>query len=105
MTGRILSVLAFVMAVATTLLASAPSARADGSCSGTLSGGASGALNVSGNVTVPAGASCTLSFVNVTGNVTTGAGSTLLINGYLEPSTIGGNVVAVGCVSALLQGN
>ena len=76
MTGRILSVFAFVMAVATTLLAGAPSARADVSCSGTLSGGASGMLNVNGNVTVPAGASCTLSFVNVTGNVTTGAGST-----------------------------
>ncbi len=52
MTGRILSVFAFVMAVATTLLAGAPSARADVSCSGTLSGGASGMLNVNGNVTV-----------------------------------------------------
>jgi hypothetical protein len=104
MIGRIWFVLAFVMAVATALLAGAPSARADVTCSGTV-GGASTVTNVNGNITVPAGASCTLNFVNVTGNVTTGAGSTLLITAYTEPSTIGGNVVAVGCVSAFLQGN
>jgi feruloyl esterase len=104
MFSRISYFLGFVMAVAVTLLAGAQSARADISCSGTV-GGASTVTNVNGNVTVPAGASCTLSFVNVTGNVTTGAGSTLLITAYTEPSTIGGNVVAVGCVSALLQGN
>ena len=104
MISRIWFVLAIGMAVATTLLAGAPTARADVSCSGTV-GGAATVTTINGNVTVPAGASCTLSFVNVTGNVTTGAGSTLLITAYTEPSTIGGNVVAVGCVSAFLQGN
>ena len=104
MISRLWFVLAFVMAVATSLLGGAPSARADVSCSGTV-GGAATVTNVNGNVTVPAGASCTLNFVNVTGNVTTGAGSSLLITAYTEPSTIGGNVVAVGCVSAFLQGN
>jgi Tannase and feruloyl esterase/FG-GAP-like repeat len=80
-----------------------PAARADITCTGTV-GGASSVTTINGNVVVPNGASCTLSFVNVTGNVTAGLGSTLLINAYLEPSTIGGNVTATGCASALLEG-
>ena len=104
MTTRILSVLAFVMLAATMLLAGTPIARADVSCSGTLGGGST-VTNITGNVTVPAAASCILSFVNVTGNVTTGTGSSLLITAYTEPSTIGGSVIANNCASALLQGN
>ena len=53
----------------------------------------------------PQGANCTLSFVNVTGNVEADKGSTLLITGYTEPSTIGGNVHANNCYSALLEGS
>ena len=41
----------------------------------------------------------------MTGNVQAGHGSTLLITAYTEPSTIGGNVQADQCKSALLQGN
>ena len=102
---RILLVLAFVMAAATTFFAGAPAARADVSCTGTLSGGASGPLDIKGNVSVPDKASCTLSFVNVSGDVQVGRGSTLLITAYTEPSTIGGTVQANQCSSALLQGN
>jgi Tannase and feruloyl esterase/FG-GAP-like repeat len=99
--------LQFILAVAlvafTTILAGVPSARADITCSGTV-GNASTVTNISGNVVVPNGASCTLIFVNVTGNVTAGLGSTLLINAYTEPSTVGGNVTATDCSSALLEG-
>ena len=104
MTTRILLVLTFVMAVAATLFAGTPSARADVTCTGTL-GGAATVTTISGNVIVPAAASCTLSFVNVSGDVTVGSDANLLVNGYTEPSTIGGNVVATRCGSALLEGN
>jgi len=73
-------------------------------CTGTVGGG-SAVTTVNGNVTVPGGASCTLEFVDVTGNVTLQPGGSLLIAGYLEPSTIGGNVQASGCGSTLLEGN
>jgi feruloyl esterase len=105
MINRILFVFAVMAATTVTIFAGASSARADVTCTSAMSGGASGALNISGNVNVPASASCTLSFVNVTGNVTVGAGATLLITAYTEPSTVGGNVVATACASALLQGN
>jgi hypothetical protein len=105
MLTRGLFLLIFVMAVATSFLAGASPARAaDVSCSGTLGGGAT-VTNINGNVKVPDNASCTLNFVNVTGNVQAGHGSTLLITAYTEPSTIGGNVQAEQCKSALLQGN
>src|SRR5215469_6504017 len=103
---RVLFLLTLVMAAATTFFAGAPTAwAADVTCTGVMSGGASGPLDIQGNVTVPSGANCTLSFVNVTGNVQAKQGSTLLINGYTEPSTIGGNVLANNCYSALLEGN
>src|SRR6516164_2737427 len=102
---RVLFLLTLVMAAATTFFAGTPTAwAADVSCTGVMSGGASGPLNINGNVTVPSGANCTLSFVNVTGNVQAKQGSTLLINGYTEPSTVGGNVLATNCYSALLEG-
>lgn len=97
--------LALVMAAATILFAGAPTAwAADVTCTGVMSGGPSGPLNIRGNVTVPRDANCTLSFVNVTGNVQAEQGSTLLITGYTEPSMIGGNVQANNCYSALLEG-
>ena len=103
MIKRVLLILAVALVAATTLTVGTPAAQADTSCSGTL-GNATSVTNISGNVTVAPGASCTLIFVNVSGNVTAGAGSTLLINGYTEPSTIGGSVTATGCTSALLAG-
>jgi hypothetical protein len=73
-------------------------------CTGTVGGGAA-VTTVNGNITVPSGASCTLEFVDVTGNVTVQPRGSLLITGYVEPSTIGGNITATDCVSALLEGN
>jgi feruloyl esterase len=108
MLTRGLFLLIFVMAAATNFLAGASTARAaDVSCSGTLGGNTYPATvtNINGNVNVPDHASCTLYFVNVTGNVKVGHGSTLVIDGYNEPSTIGGNVQATQCTSALLEGN
>ena len=103
---RALFLLTLVMAAATTFFAGVPTAwAANVTCTGPMSGGASGPLNIDGNVTVPQGANCTLTFVNVTGNVQADKGSTLLIDGYTEPSTIGGNVHANNCYSALLQGS
>ena len=103
---RSLLVLLAALTAATTFFVGAPTAwAADVTCTSVMSGGASGPLNIKGNVTVPSGANCTLSFVNVTGNVQAGPGSTLLINGYTEPSTIGGNVQAEKCYSVLLEGN
>jgi hypothetical protein len=102
---RMLLLLSLVTAAATTFFAGAPAAWAgDVTCTSELSGGASGPLDIHGNVFVPPGAHCTLSFVNVTGNVEAGKGSTLLITAYTEPSTIGGNVHADNCYSALLEG-
>ncbi|HUB95401.1 MAG TPA: tannase/feruloyl esterase family alpha/beta hydrolase [Stellaceae bacterium] len=108
-------------------------AWADTKCTGTISGNSppngpfpysTPLMTITGNVTVPNGASCTLSSVNVTGNVQAGNGSsltlsyvnisgnvqvqsggTLLANAYEEPMTIGGNVQASNCSTALLEGN
>jgi hypothetical protein len=76
----------------------------DINCTGTVGGGAS-VTAVNGNVTVPGGASCTLQFVNVSGSVQVQLGGSLLIAAYDEPSTIGGNVRANKCASALIEGN
>jgi hypothetical protein len=74
------------------------------SCSGNIGGGAT-ETTISGDVTVPSGASCTLQFVTVTGDVHVQQGGSLVVAAYDEPSTIGGNVEATNCVSALLEGN
>src|SRR5579863_1403059 len=103
MVRRALFVLAIALVAVTTLIAGAPAARADTTCTGTV-GNATTVTNISGNVVVPNGGSCTLVFVNVSGNVTVGLGSTLLVSAYTEPSTISGNVTATSCVSALLAG-
>src|SRR5215467_500262 len=91
MTIRLLFVLAAWLAAATPCFAAQPqSGSGNTNCSGLLGGGSS-ATNIFGNVTVPAGGHCTLSFVNIKGNVQVGKGATLLVSAYTEPSTIGGN--------------
>lgn len=73
-------------------------------CTGTVGVGAT-VTTINGNVSVPAGASCTLLFVNVTGNVQVQRLGSLLITAYDEPSTIGGKVKSDNCASTLLEGN
>ena len=52
---RVLFLLTLVMAAATTFFVGAPTAwAANVTCTGVMSGGASGPLNIEGNVTVPA---------------------------------------------------
>lgn len=107
MKTRAFFLLTFVLAATAAIFAAAPSAfAADATCSGTLGSNTYPATvtNINGNVVVPNGASCTLYFVNVSGNVQVGRGSTLLVDGYNEPSTIAGNVQANGCAAALLEG-
>jgi hypothetical protein len=73
------------------------------SCSG-LIGGGSTVTTINGDVTVPDGKSCTLSFVNTKGDVRVGRDATLIVSAYTEPSAIGGDVEARNCKSVLLQG-
>src|SRR5215470_14376444 len=105
MTTRLFLALAFVLSAAIQFLAAPPRAAANEmSCSGVI-GGQSGVTNINGNVTVPNDKSCTLSFVNISGNVRVGRSATLIVSGYSEPSTIGGNIEATDCNSVLLNGN
>ena len=53
---------------AASLLGGASTARADTNCTRTL-GGAAMVTTVNGNITVPKGASCTISFANISGNI------------------------------------
>jgi feruloyl esterase len=102
---RLLSAAASILFAAVQLLAAPLQARAhDATCSG-LIGGQSTLTTINGNVAVPSGSSCTLSFVNVTGNVRVGSNATLTVSAYTEPSTIGGNIEAANCKSVLLNGN
>lgn len=96
--------LALAVAVAALFVDASSAYSQNISCSGAVGGGAT-VTTISGNVTVPNGASCTLEFVNVAGNVEVQQGGSLLITAYDEPSTIGGNVDASNCGSALLEGN
>ncbi len=73
-------------------------------CSGQIGGGPA-VTSINGDVTVPDGASCTLTFVKVAGNIRVGRDATLTVSAYTEPSSIGGNVSATNCNSVLLQGN
>jgi len=69
------------------------------SCSGTLSG------TVNDDVTVPRNSTCTIQYAAVAGDVRVEQGATLLVEGYLEPSSIRGSVQAHNCASAFLRGN
>lgn len=92
----------FILALTLTVFAlfvSGPAARADTSCTGLIKG-----TSVTGNLVVPQNASCTLDTVTVTGNVQVMKNASLSVQAYVEPSAIGGNVLAQGCAFALLQG-
>ncbi|MBV9198842.1 MAG: hypothetical protein JOY83_03720 [Alphaproteobacteria bacterium] len=65
---------------------------ADTVCSGTIS-----ASTVSGNLVVPQNASCILQTVSVTGNVEVLQNASLSVQAYVEPSSIGGNILADHC--------
>jgi hypothetical protein len=71
---------------------------ADTNCTSSLSG------NITGNVVVPNGGSCTLSNATVGGNVQVLQNATLTVDATAQPTTIGGNVQAIGCASAILEG-
>ncbi len=104
MTNRLLFVLTILLSAASHLCGPTAARAGDMNCSGLIGGGRT-VTNINGNVTVPAGMSCTLSFVNITGNVEVGQNATLVVSAYLEPSEIAGNIEADNCNSALLQGN
>jgi hypothetical protein len=104
MIARIPIALAFMLAIAAALFGTSDAKASDIVCSGTIGGGSS-AANLRGQVVVPDNAFCTLNFVNVSQGVTVGKGGSLTIVGYLEPSTIGGPIVANNCGSVLIQGN
>ncbi len=105
MKTRLLGALACVLAAAIgSLTAISPAAASDVTCSG-LIGGQSTLTTVDGNVVVPNGKYCTLSFVNITGNVRVSPKATLNLSARTEPSTIGGNIEATNCDSVLLDGN
>ncbi|MBO0754437.1 MAG: tannase/feruloyl esterase family alpha/beta hydrolase, partial [Bradyrhizobiaceae bacterium] len=94
-------------ALAASVFAGGPSARAaETTCSGALGSNVFPATqtNIKGNVKIPDHASCTLYFVDVAGSIEVGHGSTLVVNGYNEPSTIAGNIVASQCAAVLLEG-
>ena len=81
------------------LFGSVSVARADTSCSGLIKGAA-----VKGNLVVPKNASCTLDTVSITGDVLVGENAALTVQAYVEPSTIGGSVLADHCAFTLLEG-
>ena len=68
-------------------------------CNGSLTG------TIAGNLVVPTGATCTLFQANVSGNVQVSQNASLTVDGREEWSSIGGNVQANGCASALLEGS
>jgi pimeloyl-ACP methyl ester carboxylesterase len=85
---------------AAALFCGAPAASADdATCSGVIKG-----ATVTGNVIVPRNASCILDAVSVTGDVLVLENGNLSVQAYVEPTMIGGNVLAEHCASALLEG-
>jgi pimeloyl-ACP methyl ester carboxylesterase len=82
------------------LFGGASAARAaDTVCSGVIKG-----TTITGNITVPVNASCTLDTVSISGNVQVLHNASLTVQAYEEPSTIGGNVQADRCAFTLLEG-
>jgi len=83
------------------LAGTVPAARAaDTTCPPNPSG------TINGNLTVPAGASCTLTNVTVTGNVQVGKGASLaVLSDAGQTVTIGGNVQAAQCQQVDLHAN
>ena len=68
-------------------------------CNGSMTGA------IAGDIVVAAGGSCTLYQANVSGNVQVLQNASLTVDGLEEWSSIGGNVQAVGCASARLEGS
>jgi hypothetical protein len=58
---------------------------------------------VEGNIVVPKNASCVLDTVNVTGDVLVLENANLSVQAYVEPSTLGGNLLADHCAFTLLE--
>ena len=82
------------------LVAGGMSARgAETMCNGSMTGA------IAGDIVVAAGGSCTLYQANVSGNVQVLQNASLTVDGLEEWSSIGGNVQAVGCASARLEGS
>jgi hypothetical protein len=81
-------ILALLAGGALMLAAGIPAARAETSCTTTLTG------TISGNVVVPPGRICVLNAATVTGNVTVEAGATL---GVDNGSTVEGNISGDQC--------
>jgi hypothetical protein len=104
MTTRLLFVSTILLSAASQLCGQTAAQGGDMSCPGLIGGGPT-VTNIDGNVTVPDGASCTLSFVHITGNVEVGRNATLIVSAYTEPVEIGGDIEAKDCNSVLLQGN
>ena len=89
---------ALVLAIPAILGDASAARAANTACTSALSG------NITGNVVVPSGASCTLSDVTVTGNVQVLQNASLTVDATQQPATIGGNVQATNCTFALLEG-
>jgi hypothetical protein len=105
MMNRLLLVLTILLAAVTQCLADhSPGGSGGASCAGVIGGGPA-VTTINGNVIVPDGKSCTLSFVNVEGGVRVGRDASLTVSAYTEPSSIGGDIEATNCNSVLLQGN
>src|SRR5689334_8513876 len=62
-------------------------------CTGAITG------NVTGNVVVPPGKSCTVAQSTIAGNILVQQGASLTVQGQDEPSAIGGNIQADHCAS------
>ena len=106
MKRRVLFWLAFALSASGGLMAAPQQAAANGgmSCSGAI-GNQTTVTSIDGDVIVPSGKTCTLTFVDVKGDVRVGQGATLVVSAYTEPSTIGGDIEANRCKSVLLNGN
>jgi hypothetical protein len=93
--------IALVLMLSVVGLCGGPSAgRADDTvCSGVIKGS-----TIAGNVIVPENVSCTLDTVSVTGDVLVLENANPSAQAYVEPSKIGGNVLADHCAFTLLEG-
>jgi hypothetical protein len=60
--------------------------------------------SITGSIVVPNGASCTLTDASVRGNVQVRQNASLTVDATTQPTTIGGNVEAVNCAFAILEG-
>lgn len=89
---------ALIIAIAMLVGGASAVQAANTNCTGALNG------SITGNIVVPNGASCTLSDATVTGNVQVQQNASLTVDATQQPTTIGGNVEAINCASALLEG-